>query len=552
MTDTSTQKLTSKSEDRLAKYRSKSRKKEETSVGTLDLTMNTLNTIMENAELTHEERVAKMMEVLDVNLESEETAEHSIEALQEVKQILSAVISSFTEHNKAALELTKKNPMSKLNSSIDETFQKYREVANGRSDISDRLAVVDELLKELGGEAELVNAMVNSQNVGDQVDEIQGVIDSLTGDIRNISKELDNLDQADTQNKRTIRALEGKSFANWRPGVQAQIQHEKDVMDQREEERAQKRERRQKVSEQRNEKAAEKAALQSSDEYKIHNKIIKILDISSEEFKERLSNVAGATIEYIDDTVLTFTGVRDQLELLLGQIDDTLNVNMNISEKIALLSAAVEGSLKNSSLALSEYKKETDEIESSLVKMQRKRIAAIGDRFVTDINQTVGTQSMIESKVNEVEVMLQSYRDQLSDGVVDANEQLLTAQTSASTTGMFMTNKAQALGALAQAVVARGQYMNESEQTLGQIAEEFDRQLAIRAGRNDTFGQLSTVISDLADSLSEKNDVSVGIAMESRERLNDLAEANDRLREKLEDSRQLESIVNEELAREAA
>jgi len=247
------------------------------------------------------------------------------------------------------------------------------------------------------------------------------------------------------------------------------------------------------------------------------------------------------------------TQVRDQLEQLMGDVDNGLDVNVNIREQVAILSNALLQASDLSAQKLSKFKKASKESEkSSLAKLEDDKIARAGDLFVSATTGTMASVTMISSEVQKIEVVLLALRDQLNDGLADADEQLLMATTTASASGMVMLNRAQTLGTLAQAIISKGQYMNEAEETFGQLTNEFERSLAVKAGRNDTIASLSAVIADITEAMDDKNSVAVDIAMERRELVGELNDTIDGLRKVAEEAREIESVVNEQLAQEAA
>jgi hypothetical protein len=244
--------------------------------------------------------------------------------------------------------------------------------------------------------------------------------------------------------------------------------------------------------------------------------------------------------------------VRDQLEHLMTDVDKGLDVNVNIREQVAILSQALVQANEVSAKKLSKFKAENKSEEvSALAKLENDKIARAGDVFVSETSSTMASVTMISSEIQKVEIVLLSLRDQLSDGLSDADEQLLMAVNTASASGMVMLNRAQTLGTLAQAVISKGQYMNEAEETFGQLTNEFERSLAVKAGRNDTIASLSTVIADITEAMDDKNNVAVDIALERRELVQDLSDKIEQLREVAENSREIESTVNEQLAQES-
>ena len=535
----------------LERYRRREKKKTETTheVRTVDLTENKVYAILEDSKIPFDERMEKIIELMELDLSSKESVESSLEHVTYVKEIVKELLNRFTAHNRKSIEFTRDNPLNKLKESMQEVFDNYHAISEGRADLKGKLENVDDLIKQVGGEDKLVVALVEAKNRELEREAKQQELTDASNALRTerinhneLNRELIEATQAETNHK-------GKFLAALRPGVQAEIRAEQKRRTELNKQIAES-----DVAVEEAEAAEAEAqealnALMESEDYKVHAQINRILDIASPEFKEQLTYLANATLTYIDDTQNVMTQVRDQLEQLMGDVDTGLDVNVNIREQVAILSQALVQASDNSAKKLSEFKAQKEE-SSSLAQLENDKIARAGDIFVSEATSTMASVTMISSEVQKIEVVLLSLRDQLSDGLSDADEQLLMATTTASASGMVMLNRAQTLGTLAQAVISKGQYMNEAEETFGQLTNEFERSLAVKAGRNDTIASLTTVIEDITEAMEDKNNIAVEIATERRELVGDLAETIDDLRKVSEQAREIESKVNEELAKE--
>lgn len=513
----------------------------------VDLSNNELYQIANDLSLSPHERTAKIKEKMELHLDSSEAAESCLERIKEAKQMVAELLSMFTAQNRASLELTRDNPLSALKQGIQEVFENYHAVATSRGELTRTLSIIDELLDEIGGEDKLIVAMLDAQTHKDNVDEIRVKIEGIDGEVADLNATIrSNTKEVDAENK-TIRQLEGEWFSVYRPAVQTKRQ---EAVKRRKQAMLEQTEAEDKLSVAQESKVVlveELDKLTNGDEYSLHTRILSILDIASPEFKALLSDVSNKTLNYVDNTELTLTQVRDQLQLLLNDIDAGLDVNVNIREQVAILNDAMQQVNKESAEKLQTFKT-TSTAKSSIAQLENEKISRAGDRYVSEMTSASTSVTMIASEVSKLEVVLLSMRDQLNDGLVDADEQLLIAVNTASASGMIMMNKAQTLGTLAQAVVARGTYMAESEAAFGDLADEFARGLAVKAGRNDTLASMSSVIGDITKSLNETTDVAQEIATDRHTLVDNLNNGIQKLQAAAEHARDLDTRVNAELA----
>ena len=549
-----TQKANTVERSNLDRFRTRSKKKDKTQqvAKVIDLTDNKVFAVLEDSSIPFDERMQQIVEMLTVDLENKESVEASQENITYVKNIVKELLNRFTAHNRKSIEFTRDNPLNQLKESMQKVFDNYHTISEGRADLKGKLGTVDDLIRDLGGEDKLVIALLESKTrEKDRVQKMEfmqeKVAESRQERIKHneLTRELIEIEAGEIE-------LNDSFMAAFRPGVQADLKTTRErksalnVKLATADEAIQSAEAAEETSREELEKLTE------SEDYKVHVQITEILDIASPEFKEQLTYLANATLQYIDDTQNVMTQVRDQLEQLMGDVDSGLDVNVNIREQVAILSQALSQASDLSAKKLSKFKKESKtDGTSPLARLEKDKIARAADIFVSETTSTMASVTMISSEVQKIEIVLLSLRDQLSDGLADADEQLLMATTTASASGMVMLNRAQTLGTLAQAIISKGQYMNEAEETFGQLTNEFERSLAVKAGRNDTIASLSSVIEDITAAMDDKNDVAIDIAVERRVLVNNLQDTIDELRKTAENSREIESIVNEQIANEA-
>jgi len=528
MSDTSMQTETKQDtrKDRLSKYRRKTSKKNEAKheVKVIDLTDNAVYAILEDNTIPFDERMEKIVEMLVVDLDSKEAVEVSQQNITYAKDIVRELLSRFTAHNRKSIEFTRDNPLSKLKESMQEVFDNYHKISEGRADLKGKLGTVDDLIASIGGEDKLVVALVEAKTREKDREVKEGILADSSASLRNERLEHNELNRELIEANQDEASSQGKFLSSLRPGVQAEIKEAKERKKQLNKKIAANEMEITEAESAEETARLELVALTESEEFKVHEQITEILDIASPEFKAQLTDLANATLQYIDDTENVMTQVRDQLEQLMEDVDNGLDVNVNIREQVAILSQALVQASDKSAQKLSTFKKETAEGDaSSLAKLEKDKIARAGDTFVSETTSTMASVTMISSEVQKIEVVLLSLRDQLSDGLSDADEQLLMATTTASASGMVMLNRAQTLGTLAQAIISKGQYMNEAEETFGQLTNEFERSLAVKAGRNNTIASLTAVIADITEAMDDKNSIAVEIAMDRRVLVSDLA-----------------------------
>ena len=149
----------------LEKYRNKKKTKNEKKVvaKVIDLTDNAVYAVLEDSTIPFEERMEKIVEMLTVDLDSKEAVAVSAEHMVQVKQIVKELLNRFTAHNRKSIEFTRDNPLNQLKESMQEVFDNYHKISEGRSDLKGKLGTVDDLIKKVGGEDKLVVALLEAK-----------------------------------------------------------------------------------------------------------------------------------------------------------------------------------------------------------------------------------------------------------------------------------------------------------------------------------------------------------------------------------------------------
>lgn len=520
------------------KVRTRRNHKTETKTQTIDMSDNKIFEVLEDESLTSEEQEQKLFEMITLNTESSDFIEGNKELITQLKNNIKQVLNQFAEHNKRSIELTRDNPLSKLSSGIKEVFDNYHEMSDGRNELKSTLKTVDVMLRDMGGEDKLVAAMLEAKG---RAKELSSITEKLTlakeaADEANRENEQDMLNVSNTSYE--LSMLEGGFFSFLKS---AEINTLKDKLSQQRGKLDSSYVRFTKANKTLSMLTDQFNELESSKDFAVHKKILAILDIGDDSFKEKLAKLAGVTLQYIDDTKDILTNVRDQLETLLVDVDSSLDVNVNIRERMTILSSALVKANDASIENLSSFKEKASNEDSSLANLENEKINRIADDYIAELADTMTSTGMINAEVQKIEVVIMSLRDQLKNGLLDANEQLLISVNNATASGMVMMNKAQTLGTLAQAVVAKGQYMKETEETYGDLAEQFRSQLAVRQGRNDTLDSMTDVLHSISESLEDTNDDNAGLISDQRNLVLDVNEAVDRLRDAAETARSLQS-----------
>jgi len=524
--------------ERQTARKARRQRKTETSTKVIDMTDNEVFNLLEDENLTSEEKENKLVELLNLSEFTAEAVQENKELNTKLKNVIKQVLDQFSEHNKRSIELTRDNPLSKLSSGIQEVFENYHEMNEGRADLKGTLKTVDEMLRDMGGEDKLVSAMLEAK---DRSKEIIKLTEKVKTASEAATKSKNKGNRATTriyEEKRKLMGLEDGFFSFLKS---AEISTSKKELQKLEDEYDEILETLSKDNSELKEVADKLSKLQNSKDFAVHKQILAILDIGDDTFKQKLANLAGVTLQYIDDTKMILTNVIDQLELLLTEVDTSLDVNVNIRERMTILSSALVKSNNNSIDALKVFKTEAEEEESSLVRLENEKVTRIADDYISELGDTMTSTGMINAEVQKIEVVIMSLRDQLKNGLLDANEQLLISVNNATASGMVMMNKAQTLGTLAQSVIAKGQYLKESEETYGDLAEQFRNQLAVRAGRNDTLDSMTDVLHTISESLEDTNMDNADLIADQRDLVLDLNESVDRLKEAAETARSLQS-----------
>lgn len=504
----------------------------------IDMSENEIFQLLEDETLTANEKEEKLIELVSLNPESAESVKNNKDMMAKMKLLIKEVYDEFAEHNKKSIQLATDNPLSKLTSGIQEVFENYHVMTEERSELKGTLKTVDELLKEMGGEDKLVAAMLEAKG---RSKEVLGLTEKVK-----VAKEV--AEKSRTRANRTntkmyevtnkLRELESGFFSFLKS---ADIKAAKEDLAGLEDKNDERMEELQKDNVALKELTNKLKKLKDSKDFAVHKQILAILDIGDDSFKEKLSRLGGVTLQYIDDTKRIMTNVRDQLEMLLTDVDSSLDVNINIRERMTILSSAMLKANDISIDRLNAFKEEAATEESSLAQLENEKVTRVANEYISDLGDTMVSTGMLNADVQKIEVVIMSLRDQLKNGLLDSNEQLLISVTNATAGGMVMMNKAQTLGTLAQSVIAKGQYLKETEETYGDLADQFRNQLAVRAGRNDTLDSMTDVLHTISESMEDTNDDSAGLIADQRGLILELNEGVDRLKEAAETARALQS-----------
>jgi len=187
------------------------------------LTGNEVYAVLEDNTIPFEERMEKIVEMLTVDLDSKEAVEVSREHMVHVKDIVKELLNRFTAHNRKSIEFTRDNPLNQLKESMQEVFDNYHKISEGRADLKGKLGTVDELIKKVGGEDKLVVALLESKTRENDRVEMTDTLASAKSASAAERINHNEINRSIIEAQQEESASAGKFLASLRPGIQAEI-----------------------------------------------------------------------------------------------------------------------------------------------------------------------------------------------------------------------------------------------------------------------------------------------------------------------------------------
>jgi hypothetical protein len=293
------------------------------------------------------------------------------------------------------------------------------------------------------------------------------------------------------------------------------------------------------------ERAATYQAFIDTDDWRINERILEILDIGNDEFIQRVKALSDLTLSYIDNTEETLNGVRHQLESLLQRVVGVHTLTHNTKENVAVMLEAQQRAQEKNAQALRAFEGETEHTGLDALTRDKKKRAL--NQHVSAIDKTIQSTAAVAGELGKIESSLTNFKDQMEEGLADAIEQQMLAVGSAAVSGNNTLMRVEGLATFVQSVISKGQYTKESEEALGELAKEMERALMGRMAKNASIKDLNAALKQMADAIDVKNDVVLEIAEERKALIDRLIEQSENLARANEDALAIEATVNKKL-----
>ncbi len=468
--------------------------------------------------------------------------------LAEVRLIIAALIEDFTEQSKESIQMTRDNPLSELTRSIRSVFENYRSLVKGRESLKGKLEIIQGFLDQEGNdEQRLLRALSDAQEKKEEKDRLQASADEAQAYMSRCADSLEALQSRASQVEQKLaqgkpgffakRAAkdEYKRLVAEQPMLLVHVEEEK-----------------QKLAKATNQFEAADRTLKAfigDNNFELYEQILEILDIGNEDFKKELQAIADQTLQYIEDTNATLTGVRDQLSKLLKDVKRNLDVNVNTSEKLNVLQQALNQAQDRNAKAFQGFEaaaaapaiEGVDEFET-------KRIKQRSTEFITEMSSCATSTTEIAGNMATHQTTLRQLREDLEAGVANADSQLLKAVSTSAATGQTMLQRTERLAAMSQKIVADTMYEQEMNDAFHSVVQDFKGNLEDQLRRNSEINGFTELVNNLTEALDAKNDAAIQIATEQQ----DLVEKLSASVKELERANQRSSEIKTEIAGQTA
>ena len=289
-------------------------------------------------------------------------------------------------------------------------------------------------------------------------------------------------------------------------------------------------------------KVADERKLASGKWAEEKKKIRELLDISTEEHKERQKALVNSAQHFVNSTEARVGGVLNHLSGMNGQIEGLFNANFGMSNIYAILNESVEEAGKNNQSLHDTLKapqlKEGQTAETAIQKMERESKKMAVEDHITELStaelDTKVTLSDLTSQSSRIKSMKDSNREQItktrqlhSAGVAGVADRLSTVLQAVSAAALNESSEA-----------AKFAVTTMNEKTNFVAMQESLRQAM---GVKDTKNDLVKAVEDL-EAYGETLKASTRI---TREGLQDIRETLKDLEEK---TRQVQKDVKESIA----
>ena len=498
--------------------------------------------ILTDASLDPQQKIEKLTALLTFN---EEDLEGNVQRLNENRAIVAALLSDFTQHNKESIELVRDNPLSHLRTGIKDVFEEYHALVGDRADLKAKLELIDQLIEEKGGPQGLIDAMLAARDKEIEKNALEKALNEATGAVEGLNDFIAGQSAEVKALTRAIETDEKDAFLFFKGEKKKLLTRRREQRTVAETAIEKKKAELVFANEALEERSAAYQGFIDTDDWRINEKILEILDIGNEEFIERVKALSSLTLSYIDNTEETLTGVREQLESLLQRVTGVHTLTHNTKENVAVLLDAQRDAQEKNAHALKAFEGQPE--ASGLDALTREKKKRALNQHISAIDKTIQSTAAVSGELGKIESSLTNFKDQMEEGLADAIEQQMLAVGSAAVSGNNTLMRVEGLATFVQSVITKGQYTKESEAALGELAKEMERALMGRMAKNASIRDLNAALKEMADSIDVKNDVVLEIAEERKALIDKLIEQSENLARANEEALAIEATVNKKL-----
>lgn len=493
--------------------------------------------------LEPKEKADKIAELLAFN---ETDLESNPERMAESKLVLAQLLADFKDYNVSLMELIRDNPLSELGTDISEVFDKYHELVGSRTNLDEKLKLIDEALALHGGPEGLVTALLSAKDQEAEREQMELALNASRAEIESITADLRTLDSTVNELDSSISSAESDRLLFFKSAKKEEIRVDKERL---REARIQRETKTSEADEKRQAFEAQTGKYQTflnDGDFQLHQRILEILDVGSPEFKAQISQLAELTIGYINDTETTLGGSEAQIKLLLERSQKVLTMIQNTGEHVSILLTGQNTAQDRNTVKLGEYATKTEGL-TGMELMSHKKMETALNRHITETSSGVKSAALLSQEMGKTETAQVSYVGRLQEGLSEAEEQKLISIGSASMTGVATLSRVESFAAAVPGLIAKGQYAQDAKYALGELNKEFERALSAKMAGNTSIANFTETLREVREAMSDRNDVEIQIATQRKGFIDNMIEETERLSKVNQAALSIEATVNKEL-----
>ncbi len=507
-----------------------------------DIETTELYKVLCNPDLDPKQKAEKIAEILTFN---EEDLEGSEKAVKEVQAVVAHFLTQFTKHNQDSIKLTRDNPLSELRTGIRQVFEEYHTLNQGRDDLKEKLKTIDEIIEQHGGPEGLIKALLTAKDKEIEKKALDEALHEEAKRVEALTAEVRDLDRGTSVLRATIADQESDRLLFFKGEKKRAIAAQKIEQAEKEAVFAQKSQDLVAANASLSGKTTALQQFMATEDYQIHQKILGVLDIGTDDFKDQLRALSDVTLSYIDNTSSTLEGVRNQLEVLLNRVTGVHTITQNTAENIAIVLEGQQTAQARNATKLQTI--ESTETAGGIEGMRREKKVRALHQHVTAVEKTIQSTAAVSGELGKVQVSMTNFKDQMQEGLADAIEQQMLAVSSAALTGNATLMRIESLATFVQGLMTKGQYMREAENFLGDMAKEMERSLMSRMAKNEGLRSVGHILKEMTGAMDERNDMVLEIAEERKGLIDRLIEQSEELARTNKDALAIESRINKDV-----